>query len=155
MKKSTTACFTFAAFVALASTPAMAQARIGTLECNVSGGAGFVITSAKALSCAYTGADGLVEKYTGTIRRFGLDIGFTGPGKMVWGVFAPARPGAGSLQGEYIGASASVSAGAGVGANALVGGLNRSISLQPLSVQVQSGIDIASGVGEMTWHFVP
>jgi len=159
MTKSTAAVITLMALGALASSPAispaMAQTRLGTLECNVSGGAGFVITSAKALSCAYTGADGIVEKYTGTIRRFGLNIGFTGPGKMVWGVFAPAKPVAGALQGEYVGVSASATAGAGLGANVLVGGLNRSISLQPLSVQVQSGIDIAAGVGEMTLHFVP
>ena len=148
------ALFAGAMAVAAGFAPAQAQTRIGTLECNVSGGVGFVITSAKALSCAYIGANGQTERYTGTIRRFGLDIGFTGPGKMVWGVFAPSQPGPGSLQGEYIGATASASAGAGVGANALIGGLERSISLQPLSIQVQSGIDIAAGVGAMTLDYV-
>jgi len=138
----------------MAIAPAAAQTRIGTLECAVSGGPGFVITSQKALSCVYRGADGVSERYEGTISRFGLDIGFTGPGKMIWGVFAPARPVAGALQGDYAGVSASVSAGVGAGANALIGGLNRSISLQPLSVQVQSGIDIAAGVGAMRLDFM-
>lgn len=139
---------------ALSSAPAQAQTRLGTLECNVSGGVGFVITSSKALSCAYTGVDGLVERYTGTIRKFGLNVGVTGPGKMVWGVFAPAKFTPGALQGEYIGASASATAGLGVGANALVGGLNRSISLQPLSIQVQSGVDLSAGVGAMELHYM-
>lgn len=135
--------------------PAMAQTRVGALECNVSGGVGFVITSAKALSCAYTDASGRIEKYVGTIQKFGLDIGVTGPGRLGWAVFAPSRPGPGALAGEYAGASASVTAGVGVGANALVGGSNRTISLQPLSVQVQSGVDLSAGVGAIRLDFVP
>lgn len=142
-----------ALMAALALSPAQAQTRLGTLECNVAGGVGFVITSSKALSCAYTGTDGLVEKYTGTISKFGLNVGITGPGKMVWGVFAPAKFTPGALQGNYIGASASVTTGVGLGANALVGGLNRSISLQPLSVQVQSGVDLSAGVGAMELYY--
>lgn len=142
-----TAAFTLAA-------PAMAQTRVGALECNVSGGVGFVITSAKALSCAFTDSRGRVEKYVGTIQKFGLDIGVTGPGRLAWGVFAPSAPGPGALAGDYAGASASVTAGVGVGANALVGGSNRTISLQPLSIQVQSGVDLSAGVGAIRLDFV-
>ena len=134
---------------------AQAQTRIGGLECNVSGGVGFVITSSKALSCLFVGPNGRTEKYVGTIRKFGLDIGVTGPGKLAWAVFAPSSPGPGALAGEYIGASASATAGLGVGANALVGGSNRTISLQPLSVQVQSGVDLSAGVGAIQLDYVP
>ncbi len=137
------------------SAPAQAQTRVGALECNVSGGVGFVITSSKALSCAFMGQNGRVEKYVGTIQKFGLDIGVTGPGKLAWAVISPSAPGPGALQGEYVGASASVTAGVGVGANALVGGSNRTISLQPLSVQVQSGVDLSAGVGAIQLEFIP
>ena len=34
--------------------------------------------------------------------------------------------------------------GGGVGANALVGGSDRSFALQPLSIQVQTGLDLAA-----------
>lgn len=134
--------------------PAFASAqdasRVGMLECNVSGGVGFVITSARALSCVFRGRR-VVEYYSGTVQRFGLDVGVTGPGKLAWAIFAPARgwrPGA--LAGEYVGASGEVTAGAGVGVNALVGGFRRSISLQPFSVQAQTGISLAAGVGALT-----
>lgn len=137
-------------FFAPASASAQEASRIGLLECNVSGGVGFVITSARALSCVFRGRR-VTEYYSGTVRRFGLDIGVTGPGQLAWAVFAPARgwrPGA--LAGEYVGASGEVTAGAGLGANALIGGFRRSISLQPFSVQAQTGISLAAGVGALT-----
>jgi hypothetical protein len=36
--------------------------------------------------------------------------------------------------------------GAGAGANALVGGSNRTVTLQPVSVQAQAGLNLAVGV---------
>ena len=42
---------------------------------------------------------------------------------MIWGVVAPTNnAGPGALAGDYVGATATVAAGLGVGANALVGG---------------------------------
>jgi len=67
----------------------------------------------------------------------------------VWAVFAPSSLGRGALAGTYVGASAEATVGAGLGANVLVGGSNRTISLQPLSVQAQTGLNIAAGVGEI------
>ena len=49
----------------------------------------------------------------------------------------------GALAGSYVGVGAEATAGAGLGANALVGGTGRSFSLQPLSVQGQTGVNIA------------
>ena len=40
--------------------------------------------------------------------------------------------------------------GAGAGANVLVGGSNRTVSLQPVSVQGQTGLNLAAGVAELT-----
>lgn len=134
----------------MAALPAAAATRVGALDCNVSGGVGFVITSQKALSCVFNSDFGYTEFYYGTVRRFGLDIGVTGPGKLSWLVFAPSRPGPGALAGDYVGGTASVSFGPGVGANALVGGFDNSFALQPLSVQVQTGVDIAAGIGALT-----
>jgi hypothetical protein len=54
----------------------------------------------------------------------------------------------------YVGASAEVTVGGGIGANILVGGSYRTVELQPLSVQEQTGINIAAGVAEIELHFV-
>ena len=56
----------------------------------------------------------------------------------------------GALSGTYAGASAEATVGAGVGANALVGGLESSFTLQPLSVQGQTGLNVAGGLARIT-----
>jgi hypothetical protein len=43
-----------------------------------------------------------------------------------------------------------VSFGLGLGANVLVGGSDRTISLQPLSVDGQDGVNLALGVARLT-----
>ena len=65
---------------------------------------------------------------------------------MVWTVFAPSNKKFGALAGQYGGASAEATVGAGLGANVLVGGSNRTVTLQPLSVQGQTGLNLAVGV---------
>jgi hypothetical protein len=56
----------------------------------------------------------------------------------------------GALAGEYVGASGNVAVVVGGGANVLVGGSNRSIALQPLSVEGQTGINIAVGIAGLS-----
>ncbi len=133
--------------------PAQAQSnvKVGVLRCEVAAGLGLIITSAKEMRCVFNSTHGYRERYYGTIRKFGLDIGQTGRGVLAWAVFAPsAGPRSGALAGDYAGAEASVTVGAGLGANALVGGFDRSFTLQPLSVEVQSGVALAAGVESMT-----
>ena len=136
---------------ALAAVPAQAQnVQAGTLVCDVSGGVGLIVASQREMACTFTNSRGELEVYTGTIRRFGLDIGTTAGGQMVWSVFAPSGPFArGALAGNYSGASAEATVVAGLGANVLVGGSNRSVALQPLSVQGQAGLNLAVGVADL------
>jgi hypothetical protein len=138
---------------AASAQPASAQSnvKVGALRCEVSGGLGLIIASSKEMECRFTSAAGYTEHYYGAIRKFGLDIGATNRGILAWDVFAPtAGPLRHALAGEYIGVGASATVGAGVGANALVGGAGRSVTLQPLSVQAQTGLDLAGGVSSMT-----
>ena len=135
------------------SLPAAAQehVKIGTLRCEVSGGLGLIIASSKELECIYTSDNGSRERYFGKISKFGLDIGVTTGGALVWDVFAPEKgPRHGALAGDYAGVGASATVGAGLGANALIGGSDRSIALQPLSVQTQGGLDLSGGVESLT-----
>ena len=135
----------------LAGTPTQAQnSQVGLLQCDVSGGVGLIITSQRQMACTFTNSRGELEVYTGTIRRFGLDIGATAGGQMVWSVFARRGPfGRGALAGLYSGASAEATVVAGLGANVLLGGSNRSFALQPVSLQGQTGLNVAAGVADL------
>ena len=134
-----------------ASQAAGAGVKVGTLICDVSGGIGLIIGSSKSVSCTYSRAsDGREEDYVGSISKFGLDVGVTSAQTMAWVVIAPGAVGAGSLSGNYVGATAEATAGVGVGANALIGGFNNTITLQPLSVQAQTGLNVAAGVANLS-----
>jgi hypothetical protein len=134
----------------LSGTSQAASVEIGVLTCKVYGGAGFVFGSTKDVDCKFSGIDAAKETYHGVIDKYGLDLGFTGSSYMVWTVFAPSKSiPYGALAGNYAGVSAEATVGLGVGANALVGGLQNSIALQPLSGQVQEGLNIAVGVSQL------
>lgn len=140
----------FAALIGVAGIvgPAAAQSvNVGTLTCNVASGWGFVFGSSRALNCTYAGAGGRYEHYTGNITKFGADIGYTSGGVLVWTVVAPvAAMTPGALGGTYVGGTASATVGVGVGANALIGGSNNTIALQPLSIEGNTGLNVAAGV---------
>jgi hypothetical protein len=146
------AALTVAATVAL-PVATMAQAeriKAGTLSCDVSGGIGLIVGSHKEVTCMFTPSQpGPREVYVGAINKFGLDIGATAGGEMVWAVYAPTTRRFGALAGNYAGATAEATVGAGLGANVLVGGSDRTIALQPLSVQGQAGLNVAAGVAEL------
>jgi hypothetical protein len=137
--------------VASAEPAAAQQIRAGLLTCDVSAGIGLIITSKKELSCTFApDRQGFRrEDYDGSITKFGLDLGLVGGGVMVWAVFTGTVAGPGFLAGDYVGASGEASLGAGVGANVLVGESNRTVTLQPVSVGAQIGINIAIGVAEL------
>lgn len=157
MNSTVTRASAAAAALVLATTLSMsaearpAPVRAGVLSCHVSSGVGMLITSERGLNCVYHPVRGAAQHYVGTVRRFGLDIGVTGPGRMEWAVIKadPRRAGAGALSGVYAGASAAASIGPGLGANVLVGGDRHGFTLQPLSVEGQTGLALAAGVGEL------
>jgi hypothetical protein len=130
------------------SGPAQAQSGVktGTLVCNVSGGIGYLVGSRKAVHCAFEGAHRYIEHYIGHITKVGLDIGATSGGTIVWAVFEPTGH-HGTLGGNYAGVTAQATFGAGLGANALIGGSSNSVALQPFSVEGQTGLNLAAGVG--------
>ena len=137
------------------ATPANAQqqrVQIGTLACSISAGIGLIVASQRNVSCNFQPDGGPPEAYVGTMTIIGVDVGFTSGSQMVWGVLAGTSRYAGMLSGTYVGATAQATVAAGVGANALVGGSNRSVALQPLSVQGQVGLNAAGGIGALELH---
>ena len=147
-----------AAVAMIATIPADAQPRrvqVGTLACSISAGVGLVVASQRNVSCNFQPDNGPPEAYTGTMTKVGVDVGFTTGGAMVWGVFADTNRFAGMLNGTYAGATAEATAGAGVGANVLIGGSGNSISLQPISIEGNTGLNVAGGIGELSLTFQP
>jgi hypothetical protein len=125
--------------------------KVGTLSCNVAPGIGFILGSSKSMECRFSSDRG-IELYSGVINKFGLDIGVTGNQVLNWVVIAPGSVDPGALDGTYVGATAEATAAIGAGANVLVGGFNRSYTLQPVSVSTQTGLNIAAGVAELVLH---
>ena len=137
---------------ALLAAPASAGTmRLGILTCDIEGGTALVIASHKGLDCTFKpSGGGHKERYTGIISKIGVDLGVTHQGSLVWAVLAVTSDyEGGQLAGNYLGATAEASVVAGGGANLLVGGFQRSFSLQPLSVQAQTGVNLALAVTSM------
>ena len=141
--------------IATVPTPADAQtskALVGTLTCKGGPSIGLIVGSTQRLSCAFLpeGAS-RGRTYEGTMTKVGLDVGFKNETTIVWAVLGSTDVAKGALLvGDYGGVSAEASVALGVGANALLGGSNKSVVLQPLSVQGQTGLNIAVGVTGLT-----
>ena len=91
-----------------------ATVRAGYLTCHVSSGWGFIFGSSRTVKCAYTRDKNYTEYYTGSITKFGADIGYLSSAVILWAVVAPTTNlGEGALAGHYGGATASVALGVG------------------------------------------
>ncbi len=146
--------------LALVALPAHAEekkmtVKTGYLTCHVASGWGFIIGSSRKMRCAYA-SKGHTEHYTGSISKFGADIGYLESAVILWAVLAPTTDlEAGALAGHYAGAQASLALGVGAGANVLIGGFKKSIALQPVSIEGQNGLNVAAGIGAMSLHYEP
>lgn len=128
---------------------------VGSMSCNVAGGVGFVFGSSRTLNCLFTRTDGTAERYEGTIRRYGVDIGFTRESTIVWAVLAPGTLAQGALAGDYAGPTAQGTVGVGVGANVLLSGNTNQVTLQPVSVEGSVGLNAAAGVAALSLRKTP
>jgi len=144
---------TIAATLTVPADAQPARVQIGTLACSVSAGIGLIVASQRNVSCNFQPENGPPEAYTGTMTIVGLDVGFTTGSAIIWGVFAGTNRYVGMLTGTYAGGTAQATVGAGVGANALVGGSNNSVALQPLSIQGQVGLNAAAGIGALELRY--
>ena len=135
-----------------AASAQSAKPVLGTLTCKGKGTVGMILGSKEGLSCSYNPAGKAPpQPYSGTLTKYGLDLGVSGESIMIWTILGSSSESPdGALAGNYAGVSADAAVGLGVGANALVGGSKNSIVLQPLSVEGQTGLNIAVGVAELS-----
>ena len=133
------------------SQAAPAGVKVGILTCKVEPGWSFVVGSSKSLYCDYKPNKGRSERYVGDIQKAGVDLGYTDGATMVWAVIAPTSDALSkdALEGEYVGASASAVVGVGGSVNVLVGGFDKSVTLQPVSVEGGTGVNLAIGVAAL------
>jgi hypothetical protein len=141
--------FAAAALVTLTVAARAQQGRVqaGVLECRGGPHVGMVVGSVNNLGCVFRSEGRPDDLYVATVTKLGLDLGITDQTALSWVVFAPTvQLGRGDLSGNYAGVNASAAVGVGLGANALIGGSANSYALQPLSLQGQTGLNVAAGV---------
>jgi hypothetical protein len=127
-----------------------AGVKIGTLSCHERAGWGYLFGSSRPVRCSYEGFNhaGL---YSGRMTNVGVDIGYHGPSDFVWAVFAPTTSvGPSALSGDYGGVTAAAAVGVGAGANVLIGGSGRSVTLQPVSISGGTGLAADGGIASLT-----
>ena len=131
----------------IASADAAPPVRAGVLQCQGGQNVGFVVGSVTSLECVFRSEGRRPEPYIATVRRIGLDLGVTEQTQLSWAVNAPnSRLGRGELAGSYGGVGANASIGIGGGGNFLVGGPANAYALQPISLQGQTGLNVAAGI---------
>ncbi len=62
-------------------------------------------------------------------------------------ISSDVTPGAHALAGKYVGATASATAGVGIGAKVLIGAGDKNISLQPIALEANKGFGASAGLG--------
>ncbi len=150
MRVSTLSSWVIAALVASFTSANALPVRAGILQCQGGQNVGFVVGSVASLECVFQSEGRRPEPYVATIHRLGLDLGVTQLTRLSWAVNAPTnRVGRGNLSGNYGGVGANASVGVGGGGNFLVGGPGNSYALQPISVQGQTGLNVAAGIADL------
>jgi hypothetical protein len=163
MRFSTLSIAIVALMAPIASANAVPAMRAGVLQCHGGQNVGFVVGSVTSLECVFQSEGRRPEPYIATVKRIGLDLGITEQTQFSWAVNSPdGRLGYGGLGGSYGGVGANASVGVGFGGNFLVGGPANAYALQPISVQGQTGLNVAAGIagidlqpvayGHPHWH---
>ena len=141
---------------AWAQAPGQTWTQSGMLRCKLNPSIGFVIFGHQSMECQFVPSDpGPPQLYEGALNTVGIDIGVVSAGGLAWAVLAPTSGvAAGALAGEYVGASGDIALGAGVGANVLIGGSQRSFALQPVSLEGSVALDVTLGLSAFQLRYV-
>lgn len=135
----------------VAASKTQPYSQVGVLKCEIDPAIGVIIGSRQEMDCVFqpSNRNARAESYSGRITKIGVDIGYINGGEVIWAVWAPTVRPEGALDGRYVGASANAAIGIGAGTNILTGGSWKTVSLQPISLQGQKGLNVAVGVSNM------
>lgn len=141
----------FGMLVVSGSARAAEHVEVGKLDCDVSAGIGAIVGSKQDVKCVFNpSATGAAVNYVGHITEIGIDVGEIAKAKMTWLVYAPSSRDKDALAGTYTGVVADAAFGLGAGAKVLVGGEHGTVSLQPIAVQGEEGVNVAAGIAALT-----
>jgi hypothetical protein len=128
---------------------------VGILSCRAVPGSetNWLLHSSVAVNCVFSSSQGK-ERYRGrTGIGLGIDLSDIQDQRMAFTVLGGAsdtRPGAFALSGNYVGGKAGATVGVGGAVSALVGGGSKSISLQPLAVEGNTGFGVSGGLAYLS-----
>jgi len=125
------------------------RAQIGMLSCDIPKRLNYtgIGISKLRFNCTFSPQMGESEQYEGTLTSIGVKVGVTAKSVMKWAVVAPTLlRGGGALEGKYLGITVDTPMG---GISFLLGGSNKTISLQPVAVQTPASVNvnIAASIG--------
>jgi hypothetical protein len=141
---------------ALATGAQAASAKLGMLSCELTGVENDIVYTDEKFLCTFNPSSGANETYDGTIQEIGVNLSIKKSQKLVWEVFAPSSDNkTGALAGDYVGASADATLGAGLGAKVLVGGGAKSFTLQPISLAGSTGVGVDVGIQRFSLSYRP
>lgn len=142
--------------IPMSATAQSPWAQVGGLSCALAPTIDLIVVAKEKMMCRFTPQTGPVQNYTGAMTTVGVDLGAVAGGTLTWAVFASTEgPPVGALEGTYIGASGDATVGVGAGANVLIGGSERNVSLQPLSVEGMTGLNVQLGVSSLELTAAP
>jgi hypothetical protein len=153
------------AMLALAATlvePAVAQAPqswtlAGRLDCRLDQNVGFTIAGHQPMRCLFTPTAPISpEAYAGALNTVGQNVEMSAGGILGFIVLAPTSglsPGA--LAGEYVGVSGDAGIAVGAGPNVLLGGSDRTVALQPSSLQGSNALNVVVGLSALKLRPLP
>lgn len=127
--------------------------KVGTLVINSVPGtrSGLLISSSVDVTAVFTDTKGNKEHYVGeTGIKLGINLSAKDEQTISYLVFSASsdyKTGSHALEGKYFGQKASAALGAGVGVAVLVGGFDKSFTLQPVSVETLKGWGAEAGLG--------
>jgi hypothetical protein len=158
MKKLTKSIIVMCLFSALLLGAAAVYAagegvKMGTLTVKAVPGSGknLIIRSSVDVEAVFTDTAGKKEYYIGEMGyKLGVDLSIKSHEQLEYAVFSPStayETGSYALQGKYFGQKATAQMGIGGGAQILLGGLDKSISLQPLALTGTKGYGVSAGLG--------
>jgi hypothetical protein len=154
IRRIVVACLAFAALALASQASAHYRDRVavGTLECRSPGTIALVIAF-NDYDCRFYSRSGGAYRYAGRITSIGFQAGVTRHEVLLWHVFAPTSVvSRHALRGNYAGARADAAVLVGLGANVLVGGSDRTISLQPVSVEAKTGLKFSLAGAALTLY---
>lgn len=141
-----------AAATVLTAAPAFAELGVefGVLTCKLKDVHNDIVYTSEKFACEYKPKSGDARTYEGEIKSIGVDLSVTKDLTLVWGVMATGEgtKAPDSLAGSYFGGTAAAEVGVGAGAGVMLGGGDKSIALQPVSVSGAIGAGASLDISE-------